>query len=175
MMLCSFRSSQLLHNASHQDEPAPIFAHTHLQLSVCGRQAGTANCSSPFFLRVICLTLCLRRGSGYGSSAPCWATGEGWKKMPYYITIPPFFNAHTRAYSSPCQLETGPPIKAFTIRSQNHGRNKGHVGILVERGIIRYFFHSSAGSVKGKMCMRRALGVPAPKTRGHFRSLSSEK
>lgn len=71
------------------------------------------------------------------------------------------FNAHTRAYSSACELETGPPIKgvcySFARRRKEEGP-RGHLGR--DEGIIRHFLsHSSAGSVEGKMCMRRALGL----------------
>lgn len=93
------------------------------------------------------------------------------------ITMPPFSNAHTRAYSSACELETGPPIKGIYYsfaRPRKEEGPRGHLGR--DEGIIRYFFsHSSAGSVEGKMCMRRALGVPAPGTRDfQYLELESE-
>lgn len=49
------------------------------QLSVCVHQVETTNCFPPFFCGLFALR-CLRRGSGYGSSAPCWATGEGGRR-----------------------------------------------------------------------------------------------
>lgn len=157
MILCSFRSSQLLHNASHQDEPALIFAHfvhTHLQLSVCGRQVGTANCSSAGYLPYVMS----QAGVWVWQFRALLGYRRGVEEDALLYNHATLFNAHTRAYSSPCQLETGPPIKAFTIRSQNHGRNKSHVGILVERGIIRYFFPLLGRQCQGKYVHEKSLG-----------------
>lgn len=109
-------------------------------------QVGATNCSS-VFLRVICLAPCLRRGSGYGSSAPCWATGVGWEKMAHYNHAT-LSNAHTRVYSSSYELETGLPIKGIYYSFARPRKEEGPRGHLGRDGVSYGTFpYSSAGSV----------------------------